>query len=106
MITLVELKGDKNKFMVIIEDDFGKIHVLKVGDSRYQDYTIHHDKERRRRYIQRHNREDFANYFKKGFWARWLLWNKKTIKKSINFICNKFKLSINLFNPYTHTGQH
>jgi hypothetical protein len=75
-----------------ITGDFGTVH---FGDSRYEDFTQHRDKERRRRYLERHRaREDWTEtgIDTPGFWSRWLLWNKPTIEESYNHIINKFFL--------------
>lgn len=59
-------------------------HTIHFGDSKYSDYTQHHDKERRNRYIERHQtREDWRNYRTPGFWARWVLWNQSTIYEGL-----------------------
>lgn len=55
----------------------------------YSDYTIHKDKDRKERYIERHKQRE--NWTKSGidtagFWSRWLLWNKPTIKSSYDDI--------------------
>ena len=64
-----------------------KHHTIHFGDSKYLDYTQHHDKERRNRYIERHQtREDWQNYRTPGFWARWVLWNQPTIYEGLTEI--------------------
>lgn len=85
-------RADK-KFMVTTPEG-KKIYFGAVG---YQDYTMHKDKERRNRYLLRHStNEDWNNKNTPGFWARWLLWNKPTLKKSIKDISNRFDISITL----------
>jgi len=46
----VETSTRKNKKYMILNDDNKYIH---FGDSRYMDYTIHNDPERRKRYLNR-----------------------------------------------------
>jgi len=83
-------RADK-KFM-IINPKGKKIH---FGAKGYEDYIIHKDDERKQRYIARHqNNEDWTNLDTPGFWARWLLWNKPTIKQSILDIDQRFDIEI------------
>jgi hypothetical protein len=73
-----------------------KIH---FGAKGYSDYTLHKDTKRRDLYLDRHKkREDWTikGIETAGFWARWLLWNETTIRKSINFLKKKFDLDITL----------
>jgi hypothetical protein len=79
------------KYMVITPDGY-KVH---FGASGYEDYTIHKDNERKNRYIQRHKKnEDWNNTYTPGFWALHLLWNKPTIKESIEDIKRNYGIRI------------
>lgn len=85
-------RADK-KFMVITPNK-KKIH---FGASNYEDYTMHHDNKRKDAYIARHqHNEDWTEtgLDTAGFWARWLLWNKSTIKASILDIDQRFGIGI------------
>jgi len=56
---------------------------------------MHQNEARKKAYLNRHvKNEDWSNFYTKGFWARWLLWNKKTIKEAIKIIEKNFKLKI------------
>ncbi len=62
---------------------------VKFGANGYSDMTIHKSPERQRRYIQRHKRNE--NWSKNGictpgWWSRYLLWNKPSLKQSIQDI--------------------
>ena len=84
---------DNKKFLIITPENT-KIH---FGDSRYQDFTMHKNIDRKELYIQRHQaREDWNNLNTAGFWSRWLLWEKPTLNQAINFIQKKFNISINI----------
>ena len=66
---------------------------VRFGAKGYEDFTIHKDEERKQRYIKRHQaRENWAKsgIDTAGFWSRWLLWNKKTIKDSYEDIKQRF----------------
>lgn len=83
----------KHKYVVIVNDGTKK-KTLRFGDIKYQDYTTHKDDERKRNYINRHqNREYWNDPYTKGFWSRWLLWNKKTIRESMKDISKTFGIN-------------
>ena len=73
-----------------------KIKYIYFGDTRYQDYTTHHDLYRKERYINRHKkREDWNDLTKSGSWSRYILWNKPTIKQSMKDMEKVFNIKIN-----------
>jgi hypothetical protein len=68
-------------------------HKISIGERGADDYTIHKDDERKARYINRHRlRERWNDPSTAGFWARWLLWNKPTLRESIKDIQERFGL--------------
>ena len=76
-------KADKQKIDAIID---GK-KTVSFGQKGFSDYTIHHDDERKYRYINRHENNETWNLSgikTAGFYARNILWNKKTIQESVN----------------------
>lgn len=61
-----------------------KKNVISFGAKGMSDFTIHKDKERKERYINRHKkREDWTNHKTAGFYSKHVLWNKPSIKESI-----------------------
>jgi len=63
------------------------------GSRGYDDYTTHHDEDRKERYLKRHSkREDWEDYKSAGALSRWILWNEKTIEKSLKEYIRHFKL--------------
>jgi hypothetical protein len=97
-IILKKSNRKDKKFMVIIEDK-----VIHFGGKGYSDYTIHKDKERKKRYIIRHKKNE--NWNKSGiktagFWSRWILWNKPSLKESIENLQKKYKINIKTFLVY------
>ena len=91
-IYLARSDRDGKKYMVDVD---GK--VVHFGAEGYEDYTIHKDPERKKRYITRHKEKE--NWTKSGiktagFWSRWLLWGEPTISASIKAIENKFNIKI------------
>lgn len=58
--------------------------VTDFGATGYSDYTIHKDKERMQRYLNRHRkRENWGNMTSPGALSRWVLWNKPSLSASI-----------------------
>jgi hypothetical protein len=87
MIILLS-KSDKpeKKYRVLIGNN-----TIYFGDAAYQDYTQHNDIHRKDLYLTRHSkREDWDDPLTAGFWSRLLLWNKKSISKSIKDIKKQF----------------
>lgn len=94
MIKVILKKSNRKdkKFMVIIEDK-----IIHFGASGYSDYTIHKDNDRKKRYLLRHKKRE--NWNKSGiktagFWSRYILWNKPTIKESILNLQKKYKINV------------
>ena len=56
---------------------------IHFGATGYEDYTTHKDPVRKASYLSRHRNENWDDPETAGFWARWVLWNKKTIGASI-----------------------
>lgn len=70
---------------------------IHFGQKGSEDYTIHKDKDRKELYLKRHKkREDWTKkgILTAGYWAKWLLWNKPTIKESIKDIEKRHNVSI------------
>jgi len=79
----------KHKYYILTESD-KKVYFGAAG---YSDFTKHKDEERKNRYINRHKNNE--NWTKSGintagWWSRWLLWNKPTIKASYEDIKKRF----------------
>lgn len=84
-------KPDK-KYMVEIGNK-----TVHFGAKGYSDYTRHKDKDRMRRYEQRHSRNETwskSGMKTAGFWSKWLLWNKPTLKASIEDTERRFNIRI------------
>ena len=84
----VSPKKDK-KFRVTIRKK-EKDYNIDFGASGYGDYPYFYKTEgkdfadkKKKNYITRHQKkENWKNIYTSGYWARWVLWNKKSIKKS------------------------
>ena len=89
-IVITPSKNNNKKFDALID---GK-KTVSFGEKGASDYTKHKDKERKERYIARHKKNEdhgLSGVRTAGFWSANLLWNKKTLKESIDDINKKFK---------------
>jgi len=82
------------KLTAIFYDEKGKkIKTTQFGQKGFSDFTIHKDKERKKKYLKRHEkRENWNDYMTAGSLSRWILWNKPTLKASISDYKRRFKL--------------
>ena len=65
---------------------------ISFGAAGMSDYTIHKDDERKQRYLDRHRKnENWNDHNTAGFYAKNLLWNKKTLSESIKDTNTRFK---------------
>lgn len=88
---LVELVKGKypHKWTAIFDD--GKR--VSFGHADYEDYTQHHDKERRMLYRIRHKKDlETGDSRRAGFLSYYILWNKPTIEESIADYKRRFHL--------------
>ena len=94
---LLSIKPDtngKNKYVATFKNkETGRTKTTHFGAVGYEDFTIHKDEERKKKYIARHkSREDWNDYTSKGSLAYYILWNKPTIRESIADYKKKFNL--------------
>ena len=85
------IKNDK-KFTATINDT-KKIH---FGAKLYEDYTHHKDDKRKKAYLSRHKHDNATNPNYAGFYSTNLLWNKPTLKESIQATNKKYNVNIKL----------
>jgi hypothetical protein len=70
---------------------------IHFGAAGMSDYTHHKDPERKKRYMNRHNkRESWSKSGMRtaGFWSRWILWNKPSLSASIQDTQRRFGITI------------
>lgn len=83
----------EKKWMIITPQ--GK--TIHFGAKGYEDYTMHRDAERMKRYTTRHrSRENWnkSGINTAGFWSKWLLWNKPSLGASLRDIEQRFNIKI------------
>ena len=69
--------------------------IVHFGAAGASDYIHHHNSERKKRYIERHERhENWKDPYSAGALSRWILWNKLTLKSSIEDYKKRFKIKL------------
>lgn len=66
------------KWAVRVPTASGRGKVVLFGARGYEDFTTHHDVERRERYRVRHQRDRLDDPYAPGFWSMWVLWGEYT----------------------------
>ena len=86
-------KKDKKLRAVFTFPD-GRKKTTHFGGKHYSDYTIHKDKDRKKRYDTRHSkREDWEDFTTAGALSKWILWNKPSLKGSFDHYLALFSLT-------------
>jgi hypothetical protein len=88
VVKLTKLKSGEKKFSAVFFDDKTgkKLKTVKFGSRPYENYTIHKDAARMKRYVDRHEkREDWtrSGKYTAGWWSRWLLWSKPSFTDAL-----------------------
>ena len=103
----VEISRSSNpekKLMAVFEDKEGKkVKTTHFGQRGASDYTKHGDKERMKRYLERHGggtttstKENWKDPTTAGSLSRWVLWNKPSLSGSFSDYKRRFGLKGNL----------
>lgn len=94
--------GNVKKYKVTIIKPDGTKKTVNFGQKGYSDYTKHKDEDRMKRYTSRHkSRENWtkSGITTAGFWSKWILWSKPSLKQAITYTENKFNIVIKRGNP-------
>lgn len=97
LLSIKPSKAKKKKLAAIFENtETGKKKTVNFGHPDYQDYTQHHDKERRKSYLARHGaNQNWTDPMKAGTLARFILWGPYTSReRNIKYYRNKFKTTL------------
>ena len=89
-IVITKSKKSDKKFDAVIDGT----KTISFGQKGASDFTKHKDKDRKERYIARHKKNEdhgLSGVKTAGFWSANLLWNKPTLKASIDDIHKRFK---------------
>ena len=90
-VTIKKSTNPKKKYMAVFYENDKKIKTTHFGCAGMSDYTKHKDPARKQRYMNRHkSREDWSNPMSAGSLSRYILWNKPTLRESINDFKRRF----------------
>ena len=90
MKVVIKKSNKKGKKFMATFDDKKTIHLGSAGMS---DFTIHKDPKRKQRYLKRHQaRENWNDPKTAGALSRWILWNKTSLKESIDDYKKRFNI--------------
>ena len=67
---------------------------IHFGANGYGDFTTHKDERRKAKHLARHRAtEDWlvSGVGSAGFWSRWVLWNKPSLRASVDDVNKRFK---------------
>jgi hypothetical protein len=94
-INLIASSRPDKKWEIQLQDEqTGKIKRASFGAKGYSDFTQHQDPKRKERYIARHQpNEWWLDPLKPGTLSRYILWNKPTIKESLQDYLKRFNIS-------------
>ena len=97
-------KSNRSNKKYVVKDEKRKVH---FGDDRYRDFILMNDpkskyyepnkneRERvKKNYQRRHKGDNLENPFSAGALSYYLLWNKSSLRKSIQDYQNKFNIKI------------
>jgi hypothetical protein len=93
LYTLYRSTNPNKKFDVYVENPkTDRIKKVSFGARDYEDYTMHHDKERRERYRIRHKNDRYDNHLYPGFWSWHVLWGKSSsLKTAMDYTVRNLK---------------
>ena len=88
IVVITPSRNKLKKFDTIINGT----KTISFGARGMSDFTIHKDEARTNLYLNRHRkREDWGDAYSAGFYSRWLLWNRPTLKESIDDLNKRFE---------------
>ena len=96
MKLVVSKSDNKNKKLkAVFTDKDGKTTTTHFGAKGMSDYTIHKDKERRKRYRARHKKDlNTGDYKRAGYLSYYILWGDKTnLTDAVKDYKRRFKLA-------------
>ena len=89
MEVVIQTSRRKDKKLDAVID--GK-KTISFGAAGMSDFTLHKDDDRKERYIARHRKnENWRDPKTAGFYSRWILWNKKTLRESTDDLNARYK---------------
>ena len=97
MVKMVVRKSSKagKKYMAIFTRDNGRTKTTHFGQATADDYTKTKDKDQRKRYRDRHQKDlSTGDYMRAGFLSYYLLWgNSTSMRENLKSYKKRFNLS-------------
>ena len=91
LIITISEKSEK-KYKAVFTKDDGKTKTIHFGAKGYEDYTQHHNKDRRTLYRKRHEKDLKGDPMRAGYLSYYILWGDSTsLHTNIRAFKNKFK---------------
>ena len=93
LISITKSDRPEKKFKALFYMGNNVYKVVHFGASGHSDYTTNHNDEKKRLYLLRHRvNENWNDPTSAGCLAKYLLWNKPTLKESIIDFKRRFNL--------------
>lgn len=87
-------RKDKKYTAKFYDDDGDVVQTTHFGQRGASDMTIHKNEDKKKAYLARHKNENWNDYLTPASLARHILWNKPTLKASIDDYVKRFKLKL------------
>ena len=69
---------------------------ISFGDNRYEDFTMHKDKQRKLKYQSRHKSDNITNPMSAGALSYYILWSKPSLRGGVKTYSDKFNIKVNI----------
>lgn len=93
LLKIVRSHNPEKKYDAYFLSDHNRQRVIPFGSAGMQDYTMHKDPERQRRYIARHHsRENWSSPMTAGALSRYVLWSSTSLRQGIANYKRRFRL--------------
>jgi hypothetical protein len=90
LLSIKPAKDGIHKYVATFQEE-NRTRQVKFGRQGYSDYTMHKDAERKERYLDRHKaNENWNKPDTAGALSRWILWNKPSLRESIEDYKQRF----------------
>jgi hypothetical protein len=85
LLKITKSTKSQKKMMAVFENtSTGRTKTTHFGANGASDFTLHKDEDRKKRYLDRHRKnENWNDPVTAGSLSRWILWNKKSLRASI-----------------------
>ena len=93
-VKFVKSDRDGKRYKAVFFENAKKVKTTHFGLDTGSTYIDHKDEDKKKAYIARHskNNENWNDYQSAGSLSRYILWNKTSLKDSINDYKKKFNL--------------